>query len=91
MLLQSGEVSAYFAVTKKVEKFCGTIFSMLGDHMGQISISGLKAPNCQRPSRYYLTHLDDMEKVVPHPNKKPRKNGRNAKIVRQNNDRVISA
>jgi len=77
MLLERGEITLYFAQTKRVEKFCGTIFSMLGDHMGQIAISGLKAATCQRPSRYFLTHLDDMEKVVPLTAKSARKNGNN--------------
>lgn len=63
MLLQRGEVSSFFAVTKQVEKFCGTIFNMLGDHMGQIELCGLKGPTCQRPSRYFLTPLNEMEQV----------------------------
>lgn len=78
LLLEQGEIVSHFAVSNKIEKFCGTIFSLLGDHNGQIEISGLKSATSSYPSRYFLTPLANMNEVVPYEQKIPRSDGKHS-------------
>lgn len=63
-LLERGGLQTYFALTEQTEDFCGTILSVLGDHMGLCDAAGLKGPQCDHPSRYSLvtkTALDSLD------------------------------
>lgn len=63
-LLERGAFSTYFAISDKVESFCGTILSILGDHMGLCDAAGLKGPLCDHPSRYSLTAKDLLDSLA---------------------------
>lgn len=64
LALEQGDFRTFFAATGREESFCGTIFSVLGDHMGQIVLQGIKGPQCNFPSRYYLTPLASMDEIT---------------------------